>query len=126
MNRSYFPVSVTGGTAYVQNSASIDGQIKQLRWHHAADTGQVASIELSVLPDENDTGIGWQAYSRASANVATQFVVALRQPEHGSDGVADTGVAGVPIALAGDRLRVKVVPADTGVVVDAKLYIWHG
>jgi hypothetical protein len=125
MNRSYFPVTVTGGVAYSANTPPIHGEVRQLRWHHAADTGQVATIELAVLPDQNDTGIGWQIYNRASANVATPFVVHPVQPTHNAAGAGiDTGE--MPIALAGDRLRVKVTPADTGVVIDGKLYIWHG
>jgi hypothetical protein len=131
MNRSYFPVTVTGGVAYSANTPPIHGEIKQLRWYHVADTGQLATIELAVLPDQNDTGIGWQIYNRASANVATPFVVAPRQSTHDLSGAPDhtdtgTPAAPAPIVLAGDRLRVKVTPADTGVVIDGKLYIWHG
>ena len=130
MNRSYFPVTVSGGTAYSANTSPIDGEIKQIRWHHATDTGQVATIEIAVLPDANDTGIGWQIYNRASANVATPFVVAPRQPTHDVSGAidqTDTGTPAAPgaIALANDRLRLKVTPADTGVVIDGKLYVWH-
>jgi hypothetical protein len=124
MQRSYFPVVVTGGVAYAANTVPINGEVKQFRWHHATDTGQVATIEVAVLPDQSDTGLGWQIYARASANVATPFVVAPRQPAHDALGL-DTGVDEyVPIAMAGDRLRVKVTPADTGVVIDGKLYIW--
>lgn len=126
MDRSYFPVTVSGGTAYAVSTPPIQGEIKQLRWHHAVDTGQIAVIELAVLPDQADTGLGWQVYARASANVAAAFVVAPRQAAHDHLGL-DTGVDFyVPIALAGDRLGLRVTPADTGVVIDAKLYIWHG
>lgn len=127
-SRKHFPVAVSGGTAYSNSAQAVSGEIAQLRWVHAADTGQVATIQVSVLPDEDDTGLGWDIYSRASANIATQFTAAPRQPMHGVDGnpdPADTGSQfGVPILLHGDRLRVLVVPVDTGVVIDGDLYVW--
>ena len=131
MNRSYFPVTVSGGTAYAANTPPIFGEVKQFRWHHAADTGQIATIELTVLPDQSDTGLGWQIYNRASGNVATPFVIAPRQPTHDVNGDIDQTDTGTPaepepVTLAGDRIRIKVTPADTGVVIDGKGYLWHG
>lgn len=123
MNRSPFPVSVSGGTAYSE-SVRVDGPIHQLRWHAAADTGQIASIDLTILPDTVDTGPGWSFYARAAANVATQFVAVPTQEIHDAAAASDTGYA--PIVAAGDRIRLTVTPDDTGVAFNATCYLWHG
>lgn len=124
-------ISVSGGVAHTDTGPPIHGAVLQMRWHHPADTGQVATIELSALPDTNDTGIGWAIYSSVAANMATQFTKAPRQPTHDLAGDIDlsgdtgTPASPVPYVLAGERLKLKVTPADTGVVLSGgRLYVW--
>lgn len=129
MNRQRFDISVSGGVAAIDTGPNTFGEIRQMRWVHAADTGQVATLQLGVYPDQSDTGLGWLFYSAAAANLATQFTKVPYQPVHGSDGnvdPADTGSqVGVPVVMAGDRIRVIVTPSDTGVVLtNGRLYIW--
>lgn|SRR3990167_1510085 len=117
------------GGATKGDTGILAGAVQQFRWYPTTvDTGQVATLVLSVLPDQSDTGRGWNFYSQASINLGAGLTKAPRQAMHGSDGAADpadTGAAfGVPVVGASDRLRCKVIPADTGVVVDGDLYVW--
>lgn len=124
MQRTRFPVAVSGGTRYRETTPIMGGEpLHQVRWHHAADTGQVATIELSVLPDGDDTGPGFQVYNRAAINLATQFLAAPRQSPQQSDGT-DTGFSdSVPFVGTG-QLQLTVTPADTGVVLNGTCYVW--
>ena len=129
MMRQRFGFSVSGGTVITDTGPTMFGEIAQMRWYHGADTGQPGTLEVAAVLDPADTGQDWVIYSAAVANFGAPFTKALRQPQHGSDGAADpadTGAQfGVPIALAGERLRVKITPTDTGVVIsNGKLYVW--
>jgi hypothetical protein len=122
-------ITVSGGVAHTDTGPPINGAILQMRWWHPADTGQVASIQLSALPDTADTGIGWLIYSSVAANLGTQFTKTPRQPTHDlagdMDGDTGTPTAPSPWVFAGDRLKLKVTPSDTGVVLSGgRLYIW--
>ena len=123
-DRHYFPVTVSGGVRYRQTTPIRGGeQLNQLRWYHSADTGQVATLELSVLPDNSDTGPGFQVYNRASIDLGTAFLAAPRQSPQQSDGT-DTGFSdSVPFVATGE-LQLTVTPADTGVVIDGRCYVW--
>ena len=125
MQRFYFPVAVNGGVTYQNTSPSFSGEISQIRWQHDADTGQVATFEISLHPETGDTGTGFAVYQGASGNVAASFIKSPRQFTHNVDGsAADTGEPEAPFVAHGDHLQVKVVPADTGVVIDGKLFVW--
>jgi hypothetical protein len=128
MQRHIFRLASTGGTR-VGDTGRLAGAIQQMRWHpNTTDTGQPSAFTLSILPDGTDSGPGWVFYSQAAVNLGAAFTKAPRQPMHGSDGnvdPADTGSqSGVEVVGANDRLRVKISPADTGVVVDGRLYVW--
>lgn len=125
MNRHIFSVSTDTGT-WGDTGPGFFGAIQQMRWNpDSMDTG--ADLVVMVLPKEGDTGDGWVVYNDNDC-LGTNFVKALRQPQHGSDGAADpadTGAAfGVPIVGAGDRIRVKVIPGGAGGT--GRLYIWTG
>jgi hypothetical protein len=126
ITRQRFDVNVSGGVTFQDTGPHMMGEIQQLRWWHSTDTGQVATLQVSVLPDTLDTGVGWLIYDAAAANLATQFVRATRQAVSfvtGAGNASDTGY--VPVVLAGDRLKIRVAPADTGVVLTGgRLYIW--
>jgi hypothetical protein len=129
MPRQRLDINVSGGVAFQDTGPPISGALLQMRWHHSADTGQVATLQISAIVDENDTGIGWLIYSGAAANMATQFTKAPRQPTHDLagdvDGDTGTPASPSPYVFAGERLKVKVTPADTGVVLTGgRLYLW--
>lgn len=85
----------TGTTSLV--SVPVFGRVRQVRW--AADAGDTGvNLSLTLLPDENDTGIGWEFLTQQ----AQSFV--------------DTGVN---VLAAGDRIR-----ADVPAGVSGKLYVW--
>ena len=99
------------------------GEIVQARWEQTgvADTG--ADLQVYVQQREADTGDGVKLVLDDDC-LGTDFTKVWRQPMHNSDGVAlDTGndLTG-PVYLAGERLRVRVVPA--GGTVTGKLYVW--
>ena len=127
-HRKRLHASITGGVAS-GDTGILDGAVQQMRWYpDTVDTGQVGTIVLSVLPEASDSGSGWDVFSQASLNLGVGRTWAIRQPQHGSDGLpdpADTGAAfGVPIVGAFDKLRMKVTPADTGNVIAGDLYVW--
>ena len=128
MQRQRFPISTSGGVTK-GDTGRLAGIVQQMSWAPTtADTGQPATVQLAILPDDADTGKGWLFYSAAAHQMGAVFVRSPRQPQHGSDGAADqsdTGAAfGVPVVGANDRMRVKVVPGDTGVVIAGALYVW--
>jgi hypothetical protein len=123
MQRHFFNVSTDTGT-YGDTGPAFFGSIMQMRWNPTtADTG--ADLAISLLPKMGDTGDGWLIFNDNDC-LGADFVRAPRQSMHGADGApdpADTGAAfGVPIASAGDRLRIKVTPG--GAAVAGRLYIW--
>jgi hypothetical protein len=130
IHRQRFNVDVSGGVAFQDTGPPATGAIIQMRWWHSADTGQNATLQISALPDAADTGIGWLIYSSVAANLATQFVKAPRQPTHDLAGDVDgidtgTPAAPSPYILAGERIKIKVTPSDTGVVLSGgRLYVW--
>jgi hypothetical protein len=127
--RLRFRLAASGGAAG-GDTGRLTGALAQIRWSPAAaDTGQIGTLALSLLPQEGDSGgPGWTFYSESGVNLGAAFTRSPRQPQHGPDGApdpADTGAAfGVPIVGANDRLRAKITPADTGVVVTGSLYAW--
>jgi hypothetical protein len=106
------------------------GELAQMRWSpDIPDTGQIGTLSLALVPEAGDTGSGWQFYSE-TLNFGAGFTRAPRQPAHGPDGspnFLDTGhTVNVPIVGWLDRLRVKLVPTDSGVVIGGTLYTWCG
>jgi hypothetical protein len=128
--RQRFDVDVAGGVVFQDTGQPVNGELMQMRWWHPADTGQVATLQVSVLPVTDDTGVGWLIYNGAATNLATQFVKAPRQFSHdlaGDPDQTDTGTPASPepIVLAHERLKIRVAPADTGVVLSGgRLYVW--
>ena len=102
------------------------GRLEQFRWYPTAlDTGTTGTLALAVLPGAPgaaDTGPGFTAFEVGSLNFGAGFTRAPRQKIYFSDGTLDTGAAYV--VGAGDRLRAKVTPGDTGMVIDGALYVW--
>ena len=121
--RHRFALSQSDG-ASASNTARFTGELVQFRWYPTvADTGQVATIALSVLPSQDDTGVGWQFYAEDGMELG---VGATRYPR-----VLTTDTGGEVSALTeepvfgnNDRLKAEVIPADTGVTVDGALYAW--
>lgn len=102
----------------------LHGELSHFHWNPTvADTG--GDLTMAVLPKAGDTGDGWNIYSKTDI-LGANFTAAPRQPQHGVDGAADpadTGAAfGVPIIFAGDRLRIKLVPA--GGSPAGRLYVY--
>jgi hypothetical protein len=126
ITRQRFDVNVSGGVAFQDTGPPVNGELMQMRWWHAADTGQVATLQVSVLPVTDDTGVGWLIYDAAAANLATQFVRATRQAVSFTTGASNSGDTGwAPVVLASERLKIRVAPADTGVVLTGgRLYVW--
>jgi hypothetical protein len=127
--RMNMPLTALGGVGSGDTGALL-GELAQMRWSpDVQDTGQVATLSLSLVPKAGDTGSGWVVYSE-TLNFGAGFTRAPRQAQHGADGApdpADTGAAfGVPIVGWLDGLRVKLTPADTGVVISGNLYLWAG
>ena len=122
-SRQLFEINTDTGTQ-VQTGMNFSGAIMQVRWvPTTADTG--ADLSMTLLPNDSDTGDGWQFASYADS-LGSQFTKAPTQPMHLSDGDAagsdpDTQ-PGVPIVAAGDRIKVEVVPG--GAAVAGRLYVW--
>lgn len=123
IDRQIFEVAAGTG-AWVDTGISFMGEIAQLRWNPlSGDTGQNATMVISLLPRRGDTGDGFLIANYA--NLAADFTRAPRQYTHdltGASDVTDTGTpaAPAPYAAAGDRLRVVVA----GGPVSGRLYIW--
>lgn len=119
MTRQLFEFNDTGTAG--DTGPATSGVIRQIRWNPTAgDTG--ADLHISLLPRMGDTGDGWLIYSKANALVSN-FAHGLGQMAVDQVGKTDTGL--YPIALAGDRLRPKVVnQAGTGTATVGRLYIW--
>ena len=123
-SRQLFEINTDTGSQVITGS-SFFGAIMQARWvPTTGDTG--ADLNLTLLPNDSDTGDGWQFATYA--NLGSQFTKAPTQPMHLSDGDAagsdpDTQ-PGVPIVAAGDRIKVEVVPG--GAAVAGRLYVWTG
>ena len=117
MNRQLFEFSAAGGDTGVP----ANGLLCQLRWNPTVvDTGNNATMVISVLPKQNDTGDGWVIYSK-TGGLNANFIDAPRQAASysGLDASGDSGY--MPIAFAGDRLRVKVGSTSN---IAGRLYAW--
>jgi hypothetical protein len=117
MQRQLFAFSDTG--TEVQVGVPFFGEIHQLRWARAGgDSG--GAIEVALLPDGEDTGLGFVILSCGLTPAG--FLKSPVEPTHQPDGL-DTGtMLEVPYVGAGDRLQVKRTatgPAGTG-----RLYAW--
>lgn len=120
MQRILFEVPTNAGDTGTQGDTgpAIFGELAQIRWNPTtADTG--ADLALTVLPRAGDTGDGWDILSDNDC-LGVNFTRVLRQDTHDPAGVSDTGSA--PIVMAGDRLRVKIVPA--GGSPAGRLYVY--
>lgn len=113
-----------GSTPQGDTGRVMHGEIVQMHWNPTVpDTG--ADLKLAVLPKEGDTGDGWE-FGFYNDCMGVNFTKVPCQPIHGLDGAADpadTGSqAGAPVVLAGDRLRIKVIPG--GAACAGRLYVW--
>lgn len=119
MTRQIFEFNDTG--TFGDTGPSMNGVIRQMRWNPTSgDTG--ADLHISLLPRQGDTGDGWLIYSKANALVSN-FAHGLGQMAVDQVGKTDTGL--YPIALAGDRLRPKVVnQTGASAATVGRLYIW--
>lgn len=124
MQRIQMNFATTDTGRHGDTGPSISGELAQVAWHVTdGDTG--GGIVMSLLPVAGDTGDGFDILSNlgAGGNMAVDFHKVPRQPGCGPDG-RDTGVDEYhPIVAAGDRLRAKVRPGDTGPLA-GRLYIW--
>lgn len=117
ITRQRFRLSTSGGVT-VSDSGNLAGSLEQIRWSpDTNDTGQVAALEIALLPDTDDTGLGWNVHRQAAINLGVGFTEGILSSDTGSLSV-------VAIVGANDRLRVRAVPADTGVVLAGTLYAW--
>lgn len=102
------------------------GRVEQFRWYPTdLDTGTTGTIALAVLPStpgNADTGPGFTVFEAASLNLGAGLTRSPRRHVYFEDGTLDTGPAYV--VGAGDRLRAKITPGDTGMVIDGALYVW--
>ena len=114
MQRIRFPISTPNTGTVKGDTGRLVGQIKHISWAPTVtDTGQNATIDLAICPDEADTGKGFLVYSVSHQNGV----------------VWDTGGDKLPSGKAfgaNDRLRVKFRPVDTGVLLNGSLYVWTG
>jgi hypothetical protein len=119
MQRHQFAFGDTG--TQTQTGVPVFGPILQMRWAWTGgDTG--GSIEVALLPDSEDTGLG---LTILACGLTPQFLKSPVQPTHQPDGL-DTGtIAEVPYVAAGDRLRVRRI-ATTGPAGVGRLYAWVG
>lgn len=119
MTRQIFEFDDTGTAG--DTGPATNGVIRQIRWNPTSgDTG--ADLQISLLPRMGDTGDGWLIYSKANALVSN-FAHGLGQMAVDQVGKTDTGL--YPIALAGDRLRPKVInQTGASAATVGRLYIW--
>ena len=110
------PSEVKGDTGFALN-----GEVKQIRCVHAADTGALGTLVLTLVPD-SDTGMGFEFFNSGAIGLGTQFTRHPRMHVYFEDNIRDTGPA--EAVGAGDRLRIKVRPTDTGCYIDGDLYVW--
>jgi hypothetical protein len=127
--RTNFPLTVIGGTGS-GDSGLLVGELSQLRWTpDTPDTGQAGSLAIVLVPGE-DTGSGWTVFEESVANFGAGFSRVPRQPQHRPDGspdLTDTGNPTLAPVVGGlDKLRVRLEPADTGVVISGTLLLWCG
>lgn len=127
MRRHTLNLSASGGAAGGDTGPSFHGEVSQVRWiPDTDDTGQSGTLSLSLLMEkEGDTGLGFVVYSEASLNLGTDVLRYPRQPVVFSTGAGNSGDTGyVPVIAAGERLRGKVTPGDTGMVIAGRLIVW--
>lgn len=119
ISRQLFNVNTDTGT-WGDTGPPFNGELVQVRWNPTtADTG--GDLKLALLPKSGDTGDGFEFFNDNDC-LGTNFNRVPVQANHHSDGF-DTGAAQEsPIAGAGDRLRVKVIPGGAAVV--GRLYAW--
>lgn len=118
MNRQLFEVDTDTGT-WGDTGPPVFGELVQVHWNPTtADTG--ADLKLAWLPKAGDTGDGFEFFNDNDC-LGTNFQRVPVQANHHSDGF-DTGAAQEsPVAFAGERLRVKVIPGGAALV--GRLYV---
>lgn len=118
MQRQLYEFSAARG----DTGPPVNGFLHQLRWNPTVvDTGNNATLTISVLPREDDTGDGYVVYSRTSG-LNANFTDMPRHPATYSTGADASGDSGYePYALAGERIRVKIGSTSN---IAGRLYIW--
>lgn len=120
IDRHIFRVPTNAGDTGTQGDTGppLTGELMQLHWNPTtADTG--GDLTIAVLPREDDTGDGWNIYSKTDI-LGSNFTAAPMQRIFDAAGLSDTGMT--PIVFAGDRLRIKIVPA--GGSPAGRLYVY--
>lgn len=114
--------TVSGGvTAWDTGPYPANGAIQHVLWRpSASDTGQVGTISV-FSGSAGDTGLDNLIYTEGSLNLGTIVSKVPTQDIVSGTGAADTGVA--PFVLANDKLRARVIPADTGTAVSGTIEI---
>ena len=122
------PVNSTGGTT-IGDTGFLSGALHQLLWSPVTpDTGQSAAVSVALIPTRSgDTGTGFNIYAE-TLNMGAVARRAPRLPAHDASGnVLDTGGdESVPAFGDNDRLRFKIIPGDTGMVLLGSLHCWVG
>lgn len=94
------------------------GELTHMHWDRAnaaADSDTGPTITVTVLPEQGDTGPGFDIFSEVLSASSTR---SLRLP-------GDTGASYAPVTMAGDRLKVRRAKSagDTG-NTSGTLYVW--
>ena len=121
MSRQIYQFDAGDSGSRTDTGPAFWGEVAQLHWNPVqADTG--ADLVLTLIPKLGDTGDGFDVYNETDA-LSANLTRVPRQAGHDINGT-DTGVdAYFPIVAAGDHLRAKLVPGDTG-SVQGTLYVW--
>ena len=133
MQKHAFTLSGDGATAVTDTGKqAATGKIEQVRWiPDTQDTGpgpSASTITLFVLSNGmTDTGRAVIVYNEGSLVLGNDVIRAPRIPDYHTNAVTptDTGTKrdGAKVCTAGDLLKVKVLPADTG-AYSGKFYVY--
>lgn len=124
MQRTTININQASGTAVITDTGPVlVGELVQIRWDptegHAAST---LALE-QMLAGASDTGDSYRFIT--ATDLSAQFVKCPRQALHDAAGsVFDTGGAREPVYWAGEKLRIRLTPGDTGHAVAGNLHIW--
>lgn len=111
--RQRFSINTSVGVTKGDTGAPAQGEPAYFRWvPTTVDTGQPATITIGIDLDEGDTGAGYIFYNSGAVNLGAQLTKGFVS--------TDTGTR---VAFGGERARIKIAPADTGVVLAGTGYL---
>ena len=113
-----------GGSAFNDTGPGLVGELVQMRWDPVqADTGADLALE-QMLTGAADTGDMYRFYNDNDV-LGTSFTKCVRQSTHDVSGDPyDTGGDfREPIFFAGEKVRARITPGDTG-HIEGNLYLW--